>query len=204
MDPDEQKSVRDRLAAQAEESLGKLAQDLLESPLISGALTRAMEAREKASAVQEAAMSVLNLPSASDIERLTRRVRSVSQRLEGIEDQLDVRLGDINGSAAGTTAEMGLAEVEARIGHLANEVAGLAAALGSKDTKKAKAKSGAATAVADVEGVGPATAKKLVAVGITTTSELIAAAGDAKGRAALAQQTGLSEKRLAAWVKAAR
>ena len=31
-------------------------------------------------------MGALNLPSASDIERLTRRLRGVSQRLEGIED----------------------------------------------------------------------------------------------------------------------
>ena len=38
-------------------------------------------------------MGALNLPSASDLERLTRRVRSVSQRLEGIEDGLD-RLDD--------------------------------------------------------------------------------------------------------------
>lgn len=31
-------------------------------------------------------MGALNLPSAADIERLTRRLRSVSYRLEGIED----------------------------------------------------------------------------------------------------------------------
>ena len=34
-------------------------------------------------------MGALNLPSAADVERLTRRVRSVSQRLEGIEDGVD-------------------------------------------------------------------------------------------------------------------
>ena len=34
-------------------------------------------------------MGALNIPSAADIERLTRRLRSVSQRLEGIEDALD-------------------------------------------------------------------------------------------------------------------
>lgn len=38
-------------------------------------------------------MGALGIPSAADIERLTRRVRSVSQRLEGIEDALD-RLDD--------------------------------------------------------------------------------------------------------------
>ena len=34
-------------------------------------------------------MGALNLPSAGDLERLTRRLRSVSQRLEAIEDNLD-------------------------------------------------------------------------------------------------------------------
>lgn len=34
-------------------------------------------------------MGALNLPSAADLERLTRRLRSVSQRLEGIEDAVD-------------------------------------------------------------------------------------------------------------------
>ena len=55
---------------------------------------------------QTVAMGALNLPSAADIERLTRRLRSVSQRLEGIEDgveRLDERLADV--SAATDTAE---------------------------------------------------------------------------------------------------
>jgi predicted flap endonuclease-1-like 5' DNA nuclease len=205
MDTDDPQSVRDRLTGQAEEALGKLAQDLLENPLVNGALTRALESREKAAQIQEAAMGALNLPSASDIERLTRRVRSVSQRLEGIEDQLDTRLQDFGRSDAGATAELQLGEVEARIGHLVSEVAALAAALGAKAaaTEGAAGSPGAATPVADLEGIGPATAKKLVAAGVTTTSELIAAAGDAKGRAALAREAGLSEKRLAGWVRAA-
>jgi chromosome segregation ATPase len=38
---------------------------------------------------QGAAMGALNIPSAADIERVTRRLRSVSQRLEGIEDAID-------------------------------------------------------------------------------------------------------------------
>jgi hypothetical protein len=81
--------LRARLARSSEDALGKLAQDLLENPLVSGALTRAFEAREKAVQAQEVAMGALNLPSAQDVERLTRRVRSVSQRLEGIEDGVD-------------------------------------------------------------------------------------------------------------------
>ena len=81
--------LRDRLAKQGEDALGKLAQDLLENPLVTGASTRAFEARERAVQAQEAAMGALNIPSAADVERLTRRLRSVSQRLEGIEDGVD-------------------------------------------------------------------------------------------------------------------
>ena len=81
--------LRDRLTRQGEDALGKLAQDLLENPILTGAISRAFEAREKAAAAQEAAMGALNIPSAGDVERLTRRLRSVSQRLEGIEDAID-------------------------------------------------------------------------------------------------------------------
>ncbi|RKQ93752.1 hypothetical protein C8N24_3623 [Solirubrobacter pauli] len=84
---------RDRVSKQGEEALGKLATDLLENPLINSAITRAFSAREKAVQAQEAAMGALNLPSAADIDRLTRRLRTVSTRLEGIEESLD-RLQD--------------------------------------------------------------------------------------------------------------
>ena len=84
---------RDRMSKQGEEALGKLASDLLENPLVNSAITRAFSAREKAVQAQEAAMGALNLPSAADIDRLTRRLRTVSTRLEGIEESLD-RLQD--------------------------------------------------------------------------------------------------------------
>jgi hypothetical protein len=90
---DDSKGFRDRLQSGGEDALGKLAQDLLENQFVSGAISRAFEAREKAVQAQEVAFSALNIPSAADIERLTRRVRSVSQRLEGIEDGVD-RLDD--------------------------------------------------------------------------------------------------------------
>ena len=90
---DEDGGLRDRLSKQGEEALGKLASDLLENPLINSAITRAFSAREKAVHAQEAAMGALNLPSAADIDRLTRRLRTVSTRLEGIEESLD-RLQD--------------------------------------------------------------------------------------------------------------
>src|SRR6188472_3902887 len=89
MADDDGEGLRDRLARQGEDALGKLAQDLLENPVVSGAIARAFTARERAAQAQEAAMGALNLPSAADVERLTRRLRSVSQRLEGIEDAVD-------------------------------------------------------------------------------------------------------------------
>src|SRR5215470_5135867 len=91
--------LRERIARQGEDALGKLAQDLLENPLVNTAITRAFAARERAVHAQEAAMGALNLPSAADIERLTKRLRSVSQRLEGVEEgveRLDERLADVS------------------------------------------------------------------------------------------------------------
>jgi predicted nucleic acid-binding Zn-ribbon protein len=106
----EDTGFRERLARQGEDALGRLAQDLLENPLINGAIARAFEAREKAAQAQEVAYGALNIPSAADMERLTRRVRSLSQRLEGIEDgvdRLDERLAALQGSLDELTKELG-------------------------------------------------------------------------------------------------
>jgi CRP-like cAMP-binding protein len=114
------KGLRERLSTQGEQALGKLAQDLLDNPLVSSALTRAFDARERAVQAQEAAMGALNIPSAADIERLTRRLRSVAQRLEGIEDSLD-RLDRRLGSS-------GDGELAAKLDALTEEVRKLTAA----------------------------------------------------------------------------
>ena len=81
--------LKDRLTRQGEEALGRIAEELAANPLVTGALQHAFDMRERAVQAQEAAMGALNIPSAADIERLTRRVRSVGQRLEAIEDTLD-------------------------------------------------------------------------------------------------------------------
>jgi chromosome segregation ATPase len=122
--------LRDRIARQGEDALGKLAQDLLENPLVTGAISRAFEARERAVAAQETAMSALNLPSAADLERLTRRLRSVSQRLEGIEDgvdRLDRRFEEVSRTAQ--PPDDRLAAIEAQLSKLAAEVGHLAGTL---------------------------------------------------------------------------
>lgn len=117
----------DRLSRQGEEALGKIAEELIENPVVNGALTRAFEAREKAVQAQEAAMGALNIPSAADIERITRRLRSVSQRLEGIEDALD-RLEAQAGSVAAAAQAPGGAPsqgVEQRLDEIAGDLAAL-------------------------------------------------------------------------------
>ena len=94
--------LRDKLARQSEDALGKIAQDLLENQFVNGAISRAFEARERAVQAQEAAMGALNIPSAADIERLTRRLRSVSQRLEGSRT---VSTGSTSGSRPSKPAQ---------------------------------------------------------------------------------------------------
>jgi chromosome segregation ATPase len=114
------------MTRQGEEAIGKLAQELLENPMVSGALSAALETRERAMRAQEVAMSALNLPSASDIERLTRRLRSVSQRLEGVEDVLD-RLERGVEALDGAPVERRLAAIEDAIERIETTLAELTA-----------------------------------------------------------------------------
>lgn len=112
------KGLRERVTRQGEETIGKLAQDLLDHPVVSGALSAAFETRERAMRAQEAAMGALNLPSASDLERLTRRLRGVSQRLEGIEDGLDRVEQRIEGLGTQSAVEQRLAAIEEKLEQL--------------------------------------------------------------------------------------
>ena len=87
-DPDSE-GIRERAQKAGEQAMGDLAQALLENPLFSQAVSAGFAARDKALGAQHAAMGALNLPSASEVERLERRLRSVSQRLETVEEQVD-------------------------------------------------------------------------------------------------------------------
>jgi len=128
MADDTQSGLRDRIARQGEDALGKLAQELLENPLVNSAIAKAFEARERAVQAQESAMGALNIPSAADVERLTRRLRSVSQRMEGIEeavDRLDQRVAGLSQSSLDDR----LSSIEGQLGKLAVEISHLAGAL---------------------------------------------------------------------------
>jgi chromosome segregation ATPase len=125
---DEQSGLRDRIARQGEDALGKLAQELLENPLVNSAIAKAFEARERAVQAQEATMGALNIPSAADVERLTRRLRSVSQRMEGIEeavDRLDQRLAAMGQSGINERLD----GVEGQLSKLALEISHLSSTL---------------------------------------------------------------------------
>jgi hypothetical protein len=127
MADDTQSGLRDRIARQGEDALGKLAQELLENPMVNSAIARAFTAREKAVQAQETAMGALNIPSAADVERLTRRLRSVSQRMEGIEEAVD----RLDQRVASSSLDERLAGIESQLGKLATEVSHLSSALDS-------------------------------------------------------------------------
>lgn len=142
--------LRGRIARQGEDALGKFAQELLENPLVNGALARAFEAREKAAQAQEVAFGALNIPSAADLERLTRRVRSVSQRLEGIEDgvdRLDDRIGTLSASAK---LDERLDAIEQQLDAIAKDVAAVKAT-SSKSARRTAARKPAAKKPAATE-----------------------------------------------------
>jgi chromosome segregation ATPase len=126
--PETDQSFADRISRQGEEVLGRIAEELISNPVINAAIARAFEAREKAIQAQEAAMGALNLPSAADIERVTRRIRSVSQRLEGIEDAID-RLDERVAGAAGARADDRLGRIESRLDEITRDIAALATLL---------------------------------------------------------------------------
>lgn len=84
-----EREEQEGLRARSEQAIGDLAQALFDSQMLENALSAAFGAREKALEAQQAAMSALNLPSAGEVERLERRLRSFSQRLEEVEEQID-------------------------------------------------------------------------------------------------------------------
>lgn len=77
------------MRARGEQAIGDLANALLENPVFHQAVSAAFGARDRALEAQQAAMGALNLSSASDMERLERRLRSLSERLEAVEEEIE-------------------------------------------------------------------------------------------------------------------
>jgi predicted nucleic acid-binding Zn-ribbon protein len=110
--------LKGRVTRQGEETIGKVTQGMLENPVVTKALSAAFETRERATRAQELAMSALNLPSAGDLERLTRRLRSVSQRLEAIEDGVDRLDERIEKLGSGSALDKRLVAIEEALARL--------------------------------------------------------------------------------------
>jgi hypothetical protein len=87
--------LKDRLSSRGTDALGDLAQALADNPLFNQALQVAMDARERVNEAGAHAMKNLNVPTAADVERLGRRLRVVSERLEAVEDKLDQLSDDL-------------------------------------------------------------------------------------------------------------
>ena len=120
--PEQDETFVEKLSRQGEEVLGKIAEELISNPVVNGAIARAFDTREKAVQAQEAAMGALNLPSAADIERVTRRLRSLSQRLEGIEDSIDRLEERLAAAGAGRDS---LERAEGQLDEIARDLAAL-------------------------------------------------------------------------------
>jgi hypothetical protein len=85
----------ERPSAPLESALGELAKILLDNPWTHQALKVALEARERAQHAGKEAIKASGMPSAHDVERVERRLRGVSERLEEVEDRLDDILREV-------------------------------------------------------------------------------------------------------------
>ena len=159
------KNLRERLAGAGEDHLGRALSDLLDNPLLTGTIGRAFDAREKAAQAQELAMGALNIPSAADIERLTRRLRSVSQRLEGIEDGVH----RLDRALASHGVETRLSKIEEQLGTLTRKLGNGPAATATDDppaarsAAKAPAKKASAKKATPAKPAKPASSKRAAA-----------------------------------------
>lgn len=79
----------DDRAAKPAESVGGIVDEIASNRLFGDALTRIVDAGERVMHAQQSAMSALGLPSGSQFESLTLRVRTVFHRIEELEDDLD-------------------------------------------------------------------------------------------------------------------
>ena len=144
--------LRERLTNGTEDKLGKALADLIENPLVTGTIGRAFDARERAAQAQELALSALNIPTAADIERLTRRLRSVSQRLEGIEDGVH----RINRALTEGSVEHRLAAMEEQLKTLSSKLAGAAKPSSTAKASAPAKSSSRAKSSASAKSSGPA------------------------------------------------
>ena len=64
----------------------KLSQSVVRNPMFRGVVHRGFEVRDAALQAQTALLGAMNLPTAEDLATIANRLRSISQRLELLED----------------------------------------------------------------------------------------------------------------------
>lgn len=92
---EDDEGIRRRVQSRGERAAADIAQALVDSPAFGQAISAAATAREKAGEAQRAAMGALNVSSQDEAERLERRLRVLSERLEESEDRLDRALAQV-------------------------------------------------------------------------------------------------------------
>lgn len=71
------------------EQVTKALEPLVDQPLTQRLLTEASALRDRTVRAQEATLAALNLPTAADLAKLERRIRSLSDALADLSDRLD-------------------------------------------------------------------------------------------------------------------
>ena len=74
---------------QVTEQVSKALEPLVDQPLTQRLLTEASALRDRTLRAQEATLAALNLPTAADLAKLERRIRSLSDAVGGLGDRLD-------------------------------------------------------------------------------------------------------------------
>jgi predicted nucleic acid-binding Zn-ribbon protein len=97
---EDDEGIRNKVQSRGEKAAADLAQALISSPAFGQAVSAAVLAREKAGDAQRAAMGALNVSSQDESERLERRLRVLSERLEESEDRLDRALAQVRDLSA--------------------------------------------------------------------------------------------------------
>jgi predicted nucleic acid-binding Zn-ribbon protein len=92
---EDDEGIRNRVQSRGEKAAADLAQALISSPAFGQAVSAAVLAREKAGDAQRVAMGALNVSSQDEADRLERRLRVLSERLEESEDRLDQALAQV-------------------------------------------------------------------------------------------------------------
>jgi hypothetical protein len=108
-------SELNRVAGDAVQVLSRVAGDLVEHRAVQPVLTQAFAARERLTQLQETTLAALNLPTAAESERITRRVRSVAQRMDGMEEALDRIEQQLRAAARAGQPDTAAAEISAQL-----------------------------------------------------------------------------------------